>query len=998
MDTRRGDPGPKTLRHKTLSAYYERLVTLGGHLAAPVGDELVYHSDPAEYHALLRSTVCAPLVHGHGDWPPRGPAEGTQQEALDRLIGELGKGGGERRDVLLGPKTADRKINMSRPGVDAGLASQPSSVLRSTPWKILRSRLGDARFRYLFLTTALFAQLGNNCYMQLSGPPIYKLYDQVKARREVKPEQKRKAVDKGRERSKRRKGEDGARIVNIPSTKAANLTLARQIMFYGRPSRTASRTIVYGLPRNHPLNRCYNDPSGLPTDQACLELLRVVFPSTPSDESALKGKRTGKMLGVMRELLVAQKKINYRALLRMCVDRQKDVDLVCRFLSSVLHKLLSGYITGGEHNRNVISRNAHALIRAKMYEPISVHTLLQGLRINDMTWLAAGEDRRVPPQEAIKRRQLAQEFLTWLFDSYIIPLLRSSFYVTETADTRYETVYYPHAEWAQATEPHLRVLENNLLEELDQGEAEAATRGQLGVSVVRLIPKPTGFRPIVNLGRRIRVQNALGVTSNQAAVTSANDILRTVHQVLTFEKDRKRALLGASLFGTNEIFAPVNGLKTELVARHGSLPRLYFAKMDIKAAFDTIKQEKMLQIVERLLDEDYDYCLMMYCMLLPPASKASQGTARRLFKTRADVNEGDVSNFGEYAQAIAKPFRNAVLVDMVRRKEVTRDHCVQLLRTHIQSNVWKVNNKLFRQKTGIPQGSTISSLLCSFFYASMEAEYLSWTRRPGTRLLRYIDDFLLVTDDYAVARRFVETMHHGFPDYGAFVSPNKTLLSFELAPGGLAAPVAPVHRNGSCYFPYCGFLIDASTLDISIDHDRLLAGPTCQSFALRSSRNRGAGFVGWLSRQLENRNHVAFLDTHHNDLDTVYLNVFVNFGLTAMKIPHYFGLGSTINESRADVVYGWILMSVDYTYSAGRARVRHHARGDEHEHFNIGRAAFGFLAKTAIRHVLGRQASRFGSVANRLERDLATKGSRGFAARLSRVVNRGLEIVDRAEF
>lgn len=133
-----------------------------------------------------------------------------------------------------------------------------------------------------------------------------------------------------------------------------------------------------------------------------------------------------------------------------------------------------------------------------------------------------------------------------------------------------------------------------------------------------------------------------------------------------------------------------------------------------------------------LRPQDYDYCLLMYCMLLPPASKASQGTSRRLFKTRADVNEGDVSNFTEYARDIARPYRNAVLVDMVRRKEVTRDHCVQLLRTHIQSNVWKVNNKFFRQRTGIPQGSTISSLLCSFFYAAMEAEHLKWTRRPGT--------------------------------------------------------------------------------------------------------------------------------------------------------------------------------------------------------------------------------------------------------------------------
>jgi hypothetical protein len=45
METSRGDPGPKTLRHKTLSAYYDKLIKLGEYLGAVVPDELVYHSD-----------------------------------------------------------------------------------------------------------------------------------------------------------------------------------------------------------------------------------------------------------------------------------------------------------------------------------------------------------------------------------------------------------------------------------------------------------------------------------------------------------------------------------------------------------------------------------------------------------------------------------------------------------------------------------------------------------------------------------------------------------------------------------------------------------------------------------------------------------------------------------------------------------------------------------------------------------------------------------------
>lgn len=52
------------------------------------------------------------------------------------------------------------------------------------------------------------------------------------------------------------------------------------------------------------------------------------------------------------------------------------------------------------------------------------------------------------------------------------------------------------------------------------------------------------------------------------------------------------------------------------------------------------------------------------------------------------------------------------------------------------------------------------------------------------KLLRYIDDFLLITPTLDIAQRFVRRMKEGFPEYGAFVSAGKTLLSFECLAAG----------------------------------------------------------------------------------------------------------------------------------------------------------------------------------------------------------------------
>lgn len=44
---------------------------------------------------------------------------------------------------------------------------------------------------------------------------------------------------------------------------------------------------------------------------------------------------------------------------------------------------------------------------------------------------------------------------------------QSTFYATETAMTRMETVYYPHTMWASATAPHFDLLAHAVLEQLN---------------------------------------------------------------------------------------------------------------------------------------------------------------------------------------------------------------------------------------------------------------------------------------------------------------------------------------------------------------------------------------------------------------------------------------------------------------------------------------------------------------------------------------------------
>ena len=46
------------------------------------------------------------------------------------------------------------------------------------------------------------------------------------------------------------------------------------------------------------------------------------------------------------------------------------------------------------------------------------------------------------------------------------------------------------------------------------------------------------------------------------------------------------------------------------------------------------------------------------------------------------------------------------------------------------------------------------------------------------------------------------------------------------------------------------------------------------------------------------------LDTHHNDTHTVHFNILINFAITAMKIPHYFGMSNRLSPHQAKLVFG----------------------------------------------------------------------------------------------
>ena len=244
----------------------------------------------------------------------------------------------------------------------------------------------------------------------------------------------------------------------------------------------------------------------------------------------------------------------------------------------------------------------------------------------------------------------------------------------------------------------------------------------------------------------------------------------------------------------------------------------FFAKVDVQSAFDTIPQDAIIQLMKSV-----------------PSQKQYTITKH------AEVQPGERSNITELPMTATKPIRrwhasalpsgkqlaftdrlenglahkrkNTIFIDGVAQRRYDVNALLDLLSDHVRRNLVKVGKRYYRQKQGIPQGSVLSSFLCNYFYADLEAKHLAFLQAPDCLLMRLIDDFLLITLDKAKAVRFVESMHRGVPEYGVQVSQKKTLVNFDMELGG-----EPVCKSTSeDGFPYCGTKINDKTLAISKD-------------------------------------------------------------------------------------------------------------------------------------------------------------------------------------
>ncbi|KAL9002381.1 MAG: hypothetical protein Q9188_004680 [Gyalolechia gomerana] len=704
------------------------------------------------------------------------------------------------------------------PGIPGLVLHYPNShvgTLKSRLWSDLLNLLGKDGEQIMLetiLECAIYAPVesGKGNYYQLSGVPMTDLQPMAA----IKPSDAIRSSDVGQVQSDHGRSK-AATIYRSPSA----ISFVRNRMFYARAALNAKGKVRFGLRHIHVLNRYPN-----PEDKChTLQVLMYIFPrqfglhnvfTSPVDAS-----QTAQPLPdyTLRESEIAKR--NSRASCN--IPRARD------------------------HSPKRLRGNVFELVKKmqKLHSHCAYYELLKhycplkakkpGNGDSQVPKLLQKPPPPSPPQipksdkisssDMKKRKELLLEFLYYLFDSILIPLIRSNFHVTESNQHKNRIFYFRHDVWRALTEPALTRIKHTMFEEIPFMKARQLLDARsLGFSQIRLLPKGTSLRPITNLRRRVtKLQGGKAVLGR-----SINSIVAPVHKMLDLERQLKPESVGSALFSVGDMYPKLKAFRDKILSKVGGMPPLYFAKVDVKSCFDTIPQGGAVRIMEQLVSEDVYRVARHAQIKVSDTRKYGHGTFAQAKPTRKFVASAhpplDFRSFDEMVEeTFASERKNTVFIDNVLRTAHKKQRLLELLREHVEQNIVRIGKKFFRQKNGIPQGSVLSSLLCNCFYAKLEADHLSAITAKDSLLLRLIDDFLFITRRKEEAVEFLQTMHDGIKEYGVMVNPAKSLANFDVNVNGVS-----ISTTADASFPYCGVMINTRTLEISKDRNRRKATGT----------------------------------------------------------------------------------------------------------------------------------------------------------------------------
>ncbi|XP_077086269.1 telomerase reverse transcriptase isoform X1 [Siphateles boraxobius] len=622
------------------------------------------------------------------------------------------------------------------------------------------------------------------------------------------------------------------------------------------------------------LNRKQKDVGGARRLQGA-DLVRMIFLQSEFNTQG-KPKKLPKrffaMVPLFSRLLRQHRKCPYGLFLnRKCSETQDGQDMesllkshfsayrVYLFVRECLLYVVPEELWGCQENRLHFLSNVKNFLRLGKFERLPLDQLMWKMKVKACHWL--GLKKRHCASEHRYREWICAQFLAWMLSGFVVGLVRAFFYVTESMGQKHALRFYRAEVWSKLQDMAFRV-------HLSKGQWRALSPSQAlkfpkttVTSRIRFIPKVSSMRPITRL------------TGSRESLQHFQSCVRVLLNVLSVCVREAPGPMGSTVWGWQDIHRVLGDFSPQ----QKSSPRpLYFVKVDVSGAYDSLPHHKLVEVLAEVLSpfEEQSFFLRQYARVWNDPNRG----LRKHFCTKAETSEPlNMKGFVVDEQANGS-LRDAILVER-HSSEVRGGDVFQFFQKMLSSYVIHHDNQIFRQVCGIPQGSSVSALLCNLCYGHMENSLLKGVARGGC-LMRLVDDFLLITPHLSKATEFLTTLLAGVPDYGCKINPQKVAVNFPVCEEWVCSGVSVF--PSCCLFPWCGLQIHTHTLDVYKDFSRYDGLSLRYSLTLGSAHSPVAVMKKLLS-VLSLKCTDIFLDLRMNSVEAVYRSLYKLILLQALR-------------------------------------------------------------------------------------------------------------------
>ena len=655
---------------------------------------------------------------------------------------------------------------------------QPNGYISN--WRLISNILGEQQLLLLWNSCSIYQQLPNNCFLQLnsirypiaSNPKLNNVGRSLGQHQEMKQNYLEKGklfYSKPILSYKTRIGSSSFVKFEIFRTKFDSIQLFLQEIFGKKGSRSRfvkSQTEIFETIMKRinkfPLKSFLDHCCG-PIEESWRELGLTELHSNSLSQP-----------NWVYELMVAGKSISATRL-------NTDPFKVFLLLRAILLKIF-GRSFFGKNNWKIIFKNLRQFVELKKNEGIRWNQLMFRVRPSEIQFNHYSKQQNYH----LTCEQYSHRLIWWIFDSFVCSAMRNCFYLTESTiglDGRQSDCYFRHDLWLLITASYTNtaLFQSTFVALKNHQKVEARRTALSG----RLIPKANGFRLITNCSHSL--------TPNGK---SLNQIMAPLLPIFYWLINRANGLQGASVLNHYQIYERILAYRQRL-KRTGKIgSTLYFAKVDLKNCFDSINQDKLWSIIERIFDEKIPFKLKKYSI---------QDTLKRTFKQMAFDKPKSfvdfVSNLIELKQqgnSVYKVEGNPISID--------KGEILRLLKQLIFDSYLKCpfSSEYWERMVGIPQGSVLSTVLCSIYYGDFEQKACLINPHRDELIMRYVDDYLFISTDKQSVQYFLSLFDEPNSEYN--FTNNKQKQETNL------------HQPSLQFIEWCGIEFDLKEFSPKVPH------------------------------------------------------------------------------------------------------------------------------------------------------------------------------------